>query len=97
MGLDQGQKAYLGTPTVDYQFWFWTYSPIFLFSIRPYLGPFWTFLGPLGLLLGLGSGLETFLGPTYIDQQLLFWKYAVFKAFSYFSGWVAGWEGGWIS
>ena len=60
-------KTFLEPNNVDYQFLFWKYSPIFLFSIRPNFGLFWNFLGPLGLFLGLGSGSKTFLGPAYID------------------------------
>ena len=73
-----------GIDSVDYQIWFWKYSPIFLFLIWPHLGPlalFWAircyFFGPLRLFLGLGSDSKTILEPTYVVNQLWFWKYSL--------------------
>ena len=42
LGLRSGSKTFL-EPTNH--FLFWNYSPIFLFLIRPNLGPFWPFRG----------------------------------------------------
>ena len=67
LGLRSGSNTFLEPSNVDYQFWFWKYSPIFLILLRPNLGPFFALFGPLGLFLGLRSGSKTFLGPTYID------------------------------
>ena len=50
--LGLGSKTFLGLAYVDNQFWFWKYSPIFLFCIRPNFGPFCTFLGSSGVFLG---------------------------------------------
>ena len=74
LGLMSGSKFFLESTNVDYQFLFWKYSPIFLFSIRPNFGLFWNFLGPLGLFLGSGSDSKTFVwkfSPTclFLIQQ----------------------------
>ena len=44
----QVHQNFLGLTFVEYQLWFWRYSPIFLFLVRPDLGLF------------LGSGSKTF-------------------------------------
>ena len=49
LGLDSGIKTFLGPTYVDYQLWFWRYSPIFLFLIQLHLG---SFLSPSSLFLG---------------------------------------------
>ena len=51
---DQVQNTLSEPTNIDYQFWFWKYSPIFLFLIRPNLGPFLLFQGFFGLFLGWG-------------------------------------------
>ena len=46
-GFGSGSKASFGPTNVDYQLWFWKYIFIYLFLIRPHLGPhFLPFLGP---------------------------------------------------
>ena len=62
-----GSKTFLEPTYVVNKLWFWNYSPIFLFRIRPDLGPFLHFLGLSGLFLELVSGSKTFLVPAYID------------------------------
>ena len=37
-GFGSGSKASFGPTNVDYQLWFWKYSNIFLFLLRPHLG-----------------------------------------------------------
>ena len=66
-GVEIRLKIFLEPTDVDYQFLFLKCSPIFLFLILPYLGPFLHFLVPSGLFLGVGSGSKTFLVPTYIN------------------------------
>ena len=62
LGSRSGSKTFLEPTTVNYQFLFWKYSPIFLFSIWQNLGPFCTFwalrgyhFGLLGLFWGQGQ------------------------------------------
>ena len=73
-GLGWGPKRFLTPINVDYQFWFWNYSPIFFF-IRPNLGSFWTFLGPLELFWGRVQVPKRFFKPINVDYQFWFWNY----------------------
>ena len=47
-------ETFLRSTHIDCQLSFWKYSPIFLLSNLPHFGPFWLFLGYVGLFLGLG-------------------------------------------
>ena len=47
--------TFFGPTNVDYRFLFWKYSPIILFLIQPYMGPFIHYFGPSVLFLGLGQ------------------------------------------
>ena len=53
----------LGPTHIDYQFWFWMYSPNFLFFIRPFLGPFFPSFGPFGVIFEVSISIR-FMGPT---------------------------------
>ena len=47
-GFGWGTKRFLKLINVDYQFWFWNYRPILLFSFGPIwgrFGPFWALWG----------------------------------------------------
>ena len=66
-GSGSGSKTFLEPTYVENRLLFKKYSPIFLFLIRPNLGPFLHFLGLSGMLLGFESSSRIFLGPTYID------------------------------
>ena len=46
-GIGVWFKKILGPTNIDYQFWFWIYSPNFLFFNRLFLGPFFSLLVPL--------------------------------------------------
>ena len=65
-GLDLGFKKIFETCLCRLSILDLELQPYLFFFIRPLLGPFRIFLGPLGLFLGLGSGPNPFLGPTYI-------------------------------
>ena len=62
---DQVQNTLLEPTNLDYQFWFWKCSPIFLFLIWPNLGPFLALLGPSGLF--------------YLPFMAIFWVEIRFK------------------
>ena len=42
----QSLKTFLRHTNVEYQLWFFKYSPIVLYLIPPHLDPFFAFLGP---------------------------------------------------
>ena len=48
------------------------FSSILTFDFDLILGPFFTFWGPNGLLLGFGQGLTTVVGSTHVVEQLSF-------------------------
>ena len=50
--LGSGSKTFLGPTYVNNQFWFWMYSPIYLFLIRPHFGPHLHFLVIWGYFWG---------------------------------------------
>ena len=59
---------FLGPSNVDYQFWFWKYSPIFLFFIGQFLALFALF-GLFAAIFGVGVRFKNFFG-TYLCKQL---------------------------
>ena len=97
LGLRSGSNTFLEPTNVDYQFLFWKYSPIFLFSIWPNFGPFCNFLGPSGLFLGLGFRLKNFFGTclhrltTFIlEVQLYLASLKLYQVGGQVVGWVVG-------
>ena len=50
LGLGSGSKTLLGPTNVDNQFWFWKYSPIFLFLIQSHFQPLLHFFGLFGAI-----------------------------------------------
>ena len=89
MESGSGSKTFFETTNVDNQLWFWKYSPIFLFSIQPNLGPFLHFLGLLGLFFGVVVSFKILFG-TYLCRKstlvlkvkpYLFFNMATFEAF----------------
>ena len=64
LGWRSGSKTFLEPTNVDYQFLFWKYSPIFLFSIRQN----WTILGKMRATLLTVSSIF------YIMQISHFWN-----------------------
>jgi len=70
-GLESGSKTFLEHTNVDYQFLFGKCSPIFLFLIRPNLGPFSHFWALRVFLGGIWSGsIAIVFGPINVDFQL---------------------------
>ena len=79
LGSSSGSKIFLEPSNVDYQFLFWKYSPIFLFSIRPNFGPFLNLFGPSGLFFGLGSCSKIFF-VTFLSFRFSFGQILVLFA-----------------
>ena len=66
-GIGVWFKKCLGPTNIDYEFWFWMYSPIFLF----FVWLFWGFLalsGPFGAIFGVWVRLINYFG-TYLNRQ----------------------------
>ena len=70
LGSESGSKTVLGPTYVDKQLWFWKYSSIFPFLIRPDLGPFHVF-GPFGAIFGVGVRIKIFLTFLYRESTLV--------------------------
>ena len=93
-GLGWGPKRFLTPINVDYQFWFWNYSPIFFFHSAQF-GVFLDLFGPFGAFFGVGFRSKNFFG-TYLHSLTAF----VLEVCGFYSSfilfWVGGWVGGWL-
>ena len=67
LGLSPVKKIFLRPTNVDYQFWFWKYSPIFNSKFDPILGLF----GPFGANFGVGVRSKKFCG-TFLHRLTTF-------------------------
>ena len=78
LGSGSGSKTFLGPTYVDNQLWFWKYSSIFLFLIRPNFGPLLHFFGLSGLsfwpfraIFGVGVWFKNIFGTNICRQSSL--------------------------
>ena len=62
LGSRSGSRTFLEPTNIDYQFLFWKYSPILLFSFRPNFGRFWIFFGSFGAIFGVRVRFKNFFG-----------------------------------
>ena len=90
-GLGWGPKRFLTPINVDYQFWFWNYSPIFFFHWAQF-GVFLDLFGPFGAICGVGFRSKNFFG-TYLHSLTAF----VLEVCGFYSSFILFWVGGWIS
>ena len=80
-GLGWGPKRFLTPINVDYQFWFWNYSPIFFFHSAQF-GVFLDLFGPFGAIFGVGFRSKNFL-TTFIHSLTAFAKLSPSFSFSW--------------
>ena len=77
-GLGWGPKRFLTPINVDYQFWFWNYSPIFFFHWAPF--------GPFGAIFGVRVKSQNFFG-TYLHSLATF----VLEVCGFYSSFILFW------